>query len=116
MSTLWIFVQAYLDSQGGMSSAALARKIGSTPQTLNTWKIRGSRPGPEILRSLAVAIDIDHEVLLAAVEADDGYRTDDELMTVLRDRKLSAEHWERLRRHVSAPTREDRDQRRKSQP
>ena len=114
MSRLWVFVQAYLDSQGGMASAALARKIGTTPQTINTWKIRGSRPGPGNLRKLAKAIDVDHEVLLAAVEADDGYRTDDELMAVLRNRNLSAEHLERLRRHVSTPTTEERDRGRKA--
>ena len=115
MSRLWVFVQAYLDSQGGMSAAALARKIGSTPQTVNTWKIRGSRPRPAILRRLALAIDVEHEVLLAAVEADDGYRTDDELMDVLRGRDLNAEHLERLRRHVSDPTEEERERRREVQ-
>ena len=111
MTRLWVFIQAYLDSQGGMSAAALARKIGTTSQTVSTWKIRGSRPRPEILRRIAMAIDVEHEVLLAAVEADDGYRTDDELMEVLRDRKLSAEHWELLRRHVSNPTEPARDRR-----
>lgn len=115
MSRLWIFVQAYLDSQGGTSAAALARKIGTSSQTVNTWKVRGSRPGPDILRKLARAIDVDHEVLLAAVEADNGYRTDDELMAVLRNKNLSAEILEGLRRHVSTPTQEDRDRRREVQ-
>ena len=102
MSRLWVFVQAYLDSQGGMSSAALARKIGIRPQTVNTWKIRGSRPEPGNLRDLATAIDVDYAILLAAIETDGGYITDDDLDAVLDSRKwISPEMRERLRRHVN---------------
>lgn len=114
MNRLWVFVQAYLDDKD-RSAAWLAHKIGTSSSTLNTWKIRGSRPEPDNLRKLADAINVDYEALLAAVEADDDYRTDDEMMAVLRDRNLSAETVERLRRHVSAPIEQERDRRREIQ-
>lgn len=103
MGNLWALIEAYLDSQGGMASAALARKIGTKPQTVSSWKVRGSRPEAKILRDLAKAIDVDYEVLLAAVDADAGYRTDEELLSVLKDRNIPADVQERLRRHVSYP-------------
>src|SRR5690242_16868298 len=63
MGHLWALIQEYLDRQGGMSQAALARKMGTSPQTLGSWKKRGSRPEPEALRALAVAIEQPYEVV-----------------------------------------------------
>jgi len=90
-----------------MSSAALARKIGIPSQTVNTWKIRGSRPVPDTLRKLATAIDVDYAILLAAIEADSGYITNDDLDAVLDSKWISPEMRERLRRHVNRPSTDD---------
>lgn len=103
MSRLWLLVQAYIDREGGISAASVARKAGVPVQLLNKWKVRGSRPKPHNLRALAKAIEVNYEVLLAAVDADAGYYTDDELMTVLRGKNISDEVQERLRRHVAKP-------------
>lgn len=102
MSKLWALVQVYLDSQGGMSARALARKTGVSPQTLDQWKT--SRPEPGNLRRLARAIDTPYDVLLAAVMADQGYRTNEELMSVLADSNIPSETRERLMRHVAGDT------------
>jgi transcriptional regulator with XRE-family HTH domain len=106
MGHLWALIQEYLDRQGGMSQAALARKMGTSPQTLGSWKKRGSRPEPDALRALAVAIEQPYEVVHAALEADQGYLTDEELEASMRGRGLSAEVRERLRAHVGRPMEE----------
>lgn len=115
MSRLWTLIQAYLDAQGGTPAAALARKVSRdrgrdlSPQTLNSWKVRGSRPSAKDLRDLAAAINVEYEIVLAAVDADAGYTTNDELAAVLRYSNIPPEIQERLRRHVAAPLDDDED-------
>ena len=104
MSRLWVFVQAYLDSQGGMSAAALARKIGVPKSTFDTWKNRGSRPGGPDLRKLADGIDVDYPILLAAIEVDRGYLTNDDLEAVLDNKRISPEIRRQLRAAPHIPS------------
>jgi len=91
-----------------MSARALARKIGVSAQTLDGWK--RSRPEADNLHRLARAIDVDYAILLAAVDADGDYTTDDDFEAVLKDRKrITPEMRERLRRHISRPSTDDLD-------
>jgi len=102
MTKLWALVQAYLDSQGGMSARALARKIDVSAQTLDTWK--AGRPDPANLRKLAAGIDVAYEAVLAAADADAGYLTEAEFMASLQGRPhISDKIAELLRRHVAQP-------------
>ena len=101
MGYLWTLVQAYLDSQGGMSARALARKIDVRAQTVDSWKNRGSTPSPANLRDLSEGIGVDYEVLLAAVETDAGYRTPEDLLAGMAGSRIKPEVLERLRQHVA---------------
>jgi transcriptional regulator with XRE-family HTH domain len=103
MNRLWVFVQAYLDDED-RPAAWLAHKIGTTSSTLNTWKIRGSRPGPDSLHKLARAINVDYAILLAAIDADGGYITNDDLDAVLDSKRISPEMRERLRATPHIPS------------
>ena len=89
MGHLQALIDAYLDSQGGMAPAALARKMGTTSSTLSSWKKRGSRPSPALLRSLSVATGIDHLAFVAAVDADAGDLTVAELSKILSASRLT---------------------------
>ena len=93
---LWVFVQAYLDHEE-RPAAWLANKIDVPRSTVDTWKNRGSRPGPVDLHKLARAINIDYAILLAAITTDRGYLTDDDLEAVLDDKRISPELRRQLR-------------------
>lgn len=108
MNRLWVFIQAYLDDVD-RPAAWLARKIDVPRSTVDTWKNRGSRPGPDDLHKLATAIDIDYAILLAAVEADGRYITNDDLEKVLDSRWISPEMRERLRATPHIPSMDDPD-------
>ncbi|WP_186812663.1 hypothetical protein [Cellulomonas composti] len=76
MGHLWQIVQKHLDEYG-VREAALARKMGTRPQTLNSWKNRGLKQLPErrLLDSLAVATRTPYETVLEAALADTEYRS-----------------------------------------
>ncbi|QCG77627.1 immunity repressor [Gordonia phage Fairfaxidum] len=54
MGELWTIIQEHLDAYG-VREAEFARRIGSSPQTVNSWKKRGIRNLPERRLLLAVA-------------------------------------------------------------
>lgn len=78
MTRLWAIVQAHLDKYG-VREAALARRMDTTPQTLNTWKKRGLKtlPAKHLLEALARETGTPYEEVLDAVLADIGYRDPD---------------------------------------
>lgn len=74
MSQLWNLVQAHLD-RWGVTEAALARKMDTRAQTLNSWKNRGVRemPKPHTLAALARATRQNYDHVLTAALHDTGY-------------------------------------------
>lgn len=74
MSRLWGIIQTHLDEYG-VREAAFARRMGTTPQTLNSWKNRGLRKLPErwLLEAVARETRTPYRDVLAAVIADIGY-------------------------------------------
>ncbi|QDP44163.1 immunity repressor [Gordonia phage JuJu] len=75
MSELWEIIQTHLD-QTGVREAEFARRIGTSPTTVNSWKNRGVRSLPERRLLQAVADEIDgvkYRDVLAAVLTDIGY-------------------------------------------
>jgi transcriptional regulator with XRE-family HTH domain len=68
---VWRLVQAHIDSYG-VREAELARRVGTSPQTLNSWKIRGIRdvPSTAILRKLAAEIRQPYLLVLTAAMLD----------------------------------------------
>lgn len=46
MSSLWRIIQAHLDAYG-VTEAEFARRIGTSPQTVSSWKKRGLRTLPD---------------------------------------------------------------------
>ncbi|MDL9944217.1 hypothetical protein QSJ19_01190 [Gordonia sp. ABSL11-1] len=54
MGELWKIIQEHLDAYG-VREAEFARRIGSSPQTVNSWKKRGIRNLPERRLLLAVS-------------------------------------------------------------
>lgn len=71
MGHLWAIAQAHLDAYG-VRAAALARRMGTSPQTLDSWKNRGVRQLPE-------------RRLLEALARETGTPYGDVLMAALRD-------------------------------
>lgn len=65
MSELRAIVRVHLDKYGGRS-AALARRMGTATQTLDSWKNRGIRKVPDAspLKALARGTDTPYEVAL----------------------------------------------------
>lgn len=78
MSHLWAIVQAHLDKHG-VREAAVARKMGTVPQTLNSWKKRGVRqlPSPRLLQALARVTETDYLTVLVAALQDTGHLSSD---------------------------------------
>ncbi len=74
MSQLWDIVQAHLDKYG-VRSAALARLMDTSPQTLDSWKNRGLRklPDKHLLLALARETQTPYRDVLDAVLHDIGY-------------------------------------------
>lgn len=74
VSELWNLIQEHLD-QYGVREAEFARRMGSTPQTLNSWKNRGLKQLPErrLLEGVAAVLRCDYETVLRAALVDIGY-------------------------------------------
>jgi len=74
MSELWAIVQRHVD-RWGVTSATLSRRMGSKPQTLNSWKNRGLKKLPEkrLLEALARETGTSYGDVLAAVLQDIDY-------------------------------------------
>jgi hypothetical protein len=105
MGYLYALIEAWQDANGRPSVASLARRMEVSDKVISAWKTRGVKqlPEPETLRALGVAIGQPYEVVLAAAEADAGYRTDPELEAAMRGRGLPADVRDRLRAHVGEP-------------
>lgn len=88
MGHLQALIDAWLDSQE-RNPAWLASKMGTTSSTLSSWKKRGSRPSPPMMRALSAETGIDHRALVAASDADAGYLTDAELAEILKATRLA---------------------------
>ena len=75
MSELWKIIQTHLD-QTGVREAEFARRIGTSPTTVNSWKNRGVRSLPErrLLEAVADEVDgVNYRQVLVAVLTDIGY-------------------------------------------
>lgn len=74
MGHLWTIVQSHID-RWGVREAELARRIGTSPQTLNSWKNRGVRglPSRELLLNLAAVTRVPYQQVLEAALTDAGY-------------------------------------------
>lgn len=74
MGDLWSIVQRHIDAYG-VRAATIAKRMGTSPQTLDSWKHRGVRalPSKRLLLALARETSTPYgEVLLAALH-DAGY-------------------------------------------
>lgn len=74
MSQIWEIVQAHIDAYGP-SEAEVARRMGTSPQTLNSWKKRGLRklPDAHLLLGLARVTQTPYEDVLRAALSDIRY-------------------------------------------
>lgn len=80
MGHLWGIAQDHLDRYG-VRSAALARKMGTGPQTLNSWKNRGVRklPDRELLAALSRETGTPYVRVVEAALRDAGYLAEESL-------------------------------------
>lgn len=71
---LWSIIQAHLDRYG-VYEAVFARRMGTKPQTINTWKNLGVKRLPErwLLEAVAREAREPYEVVLRAALLDTGY-------------------------------------------
>lgn len=74
MGELWSIIQGHLD-QYGVREAAFARRMGTGPQTINAWKMRGLKRLPEryLLEAVARETGTRYEAVLRAALLDTGY-------------------------------------------
>lgn len=74
MGELWSVIQGHLD-QYSVREAAFARRMGTGPQTINAWKMRGLKRLPErhLLEAVARETGTPYEVVLRAALLDTGY-------------------------------------------
>ncbi|EHB58956.1 helix-turn-helix domain protein [Mycolicibacterium rhodesiae JS60] len=74
MRQLIAIVQAHMDEYG-VSEAEVARRIGATPQTVNSWRNGEMKqlPRQRYLRALAEVTHTDYAGVLTAALADTGY-------------------------------------------
>ena len=77
MSELWKIIQGHLDKTG-VREAEFARRIGTNPTTVNSWKNRGVRNLPErrLLESVARVTGVGYHAVLSAVLVDIDYISD----------------------------------------
>ncbi|UAJ16220.1 immunity repressor [Gordonia phage Malibo] len=97
---LWSLIQAHLDEYG-VTDAEFARRMGVSPQTLNSWKKRGVRqlPARDKLEAVAELTRNTYSHVLDAALVDAGYRKElrSEVVEVAqRIRDLGAEYWDAL--------------------
>lgn len=73
---LWGIIQAHLDRYG-VREAAFARRMGTSPQTINTWKTQGIRRLPErwLLEAVARETMTPYGAVLHAALVDTRYLT-----------------------------------------
>lgn len=71
---LWSIIQAHLDRYG-VYEAVFARRMGTKPQTINTWKNLGVKRLPErwLLEAVAREARTPYEDVLRAALLDTGY-------------------------------------------
>lgn len=71
---LYAIVQRHIDNYG-VREAELARRVGTSPQTINSWKNRGVRalPSRAILLKLAEVTRTAYADVLEAALTDTGY-------------------------------------------
>jgi hypothetical protein len=78
MSEIFKIVDEWKDHHGGPSDASIARTIGTTEQTFNSWRKKGFKTVPrnrEPLKRLAELVGLDYEdVVLQALAVDVGLR------------------------------------------
>ena len=74
MGDLWGIAQRHMDAFG-VRAAALARRMGTSPQTLSSWKQRGVHqlPSVDLLEALARETRTPYGEVLAAALRDAGY-------------------------------------------
>lgn len=74
MGELWSIIQGHLDLYG-VREAAFARRMGTGPQTINAWKVRGLKRLPErhLLEAVARETGTPYAVVLQAALVDTGY-------------------------------------------
>jgi transcriptional regulator with XRE-family HTH domain len=74
MGELWKIIQAHLDKYG-VREAEFARRMGSSPQTLNSWKNRGLKnlPSKALLAAVAEQAHVPYGLVLNAALHDIGY-------------------------------------------
>ena len=74
MGYLWNIAQTHMDAYG-VRAAALARLMGTKPQTLDSWKNRGLKKLPEkrLLEALARVTNTRYRDVLMAVLRDIDY-------------------------------------------
>jgi transcriptional regulator with XRE-family HTH domain len=80
MGHLTRLIDEYKDAHGAPSDSSIARAIGSSPQTISSWRKRGIKepPSPETVRRLAQFIGRDYErVVLRAALLDAGWIEED---------------------------------------
>lgn len=74
MSELFKIVDEWKDRNGGPSDASIARVIGVTEQTFNSWRKRGFKSTPrnlEPFRRMAELFGLDYnEVIVQAIAVD----------------------------------------------
>lgn len=113
MGHLYKLIEQHLDEYG-VREAELARRIGSSPQTVNSWKKRGIKKPPEqeLLMALAIEIRRPYGDVLRAALLDSGYITEaqqdvsEEIARAAFEPGLSADQ----RRRIIAVINEDRPQ------
>lgn len=87
-------IQSHLDRYG-VTRATFAKRIGTTPQTVQNWKTRSTTmPKPEVLKGVADETKVPYLIVLDAALKDAGYR--DSLADDLRALKV------RIARYVRA--------------
>lgn len=77
MSELWQIIQGHLDEYG-VREAAFARRMGTKPQTLNSWKKRGLKqlPSRDLLEAVAREARVPYGDVLRAALTDINYLGD----------------------------------------
>lgn len=74
MSELMRLIQSHLDRYG-VTRATFAKRVGTTPQTVQNWKSRSTTmPRPEHLKGVAKETGIPYLIVLDAALMDAGYR------------------------------------------
>lgn len=91
MGYLWDLIQSHLDTFG-VRDAAFARRLGVSPQTLNSMKKRGLKRLPEraLLDAIASAIGKPYGMVLDAALIDTGYLDDARVPVAHADPSLDA--------------------------